>query len=202
MAINSDKKSTTPNAKKTGGGGGGAKFFAAYMRREGPKAPGSKLIPIGKPNCFNGLKFLNTGVLESTDRSDFERIVKQYGGAIVSSVTKKLDYLVVGNDPGHAKIKSAEELKVKQINEDEFLQLIITKSGITKPKYEGMEDMEMDMCENDENAQKESNIPAEKNSSSSGKLKKLLVDSDDEEPVRSEPKKEQKSPEKKQAVCF
>jgi replication factor C subunit 1 len=203
MAINSDKK--TEAGKKTasseGSNKGGAKFFAAYMRRDGPKAPGSKPIPIGKANCFAGLKFLCTGVLESTERPEFERLVKQYGGSIISGVTKKLDYLVVGNDPGHAKLKTADELKIKQLTEDQFLQLIVTKSGITgTPRYEGMEELDAEMAaammdsENDENEPKDANKKS--------KLKKLLVESDDETPVRSEsPKKEAaKTPEKKHNV--
>lgn len=139
----------TPSAKKPAN-----RFYAAYMRREGPKNPGSKPIPIGKPNCFAGLKFLTTGVLDSLDRDECKRIIEKYGGHIISGVTKKLDYLIVGEDSGYAKIQKANELNVKQINEDQFLQLICEKSGITNPTYEksdfSVEDLDESMKKEDE----------------------------------------------------
>lgn len=133
----SKEKNSTPKR-------GGNKYYAAYMRRDGPKNPGSKPVPIGKPDCFAGLKFLVTGVLNSLDRDECKRIVEKYGGSIISGVTKKLDFLVVGEDAGLSKIQKANELNIKQINEDEFLQLICSRSGITKPKYEETEIVMMD----------------------------------------------------------
>jgi replication factor C subunit 1 len=133
--------STTTGAKKPGN-----KYYAAYMRREGPKNPGSKRIPIGKKNCFEGLKFLITGVLDSIDRDECKCIVEKYGGSVVSGVTKKLDYLIVGEDAGEAKLSKADELNIKKINEDEFLELICKKSGITNPKYED-DDQQMNVDE-------------------------------------------------------
>lgn len=120
------------------------KFYAAYMRREGPKNPGSKPIPIGKKDCFAGLKFLITGVLDSLERDECKSIVEKYGGHVVSGVSKKLDYMIVGEDAGQSKLEKATELNIKQINEDEFLQLICAKSGIKEPKYEQEPDISMD----------------------------------------------------------
>lgn len=142
------------------------------MRREGPKNPGSKPIPIGKKECFAGLKFLTTGVLDSLDRDECKTIIEKYGGSMISGVTKKLDYLIVGEDAGQSKLDKAKELNVKQLNEDEFLKLICTKSGITNPKYEN-NDVEM-MSLDDDNA----NIKTE----SEEKIKKKL-DLDDEEVI-------------------
>ena len=118
---------------------GANKFYAAYMRREGPKNPGSKRVPIGKKDCFQGIKFLLTGVLDSLDREECKSIVEKYGGSVVSGVTKKLDYLIVGEDAGESKLSKAKELNVKQISEDEFLNLICLKSGIKNPTYESNE---------------------------------------------------------------
>ena len=194
MTISTEKKNTP--GKVTGG----AKFFAAYMRREGPKAPGSKPIPIGKKGCFKNLKFLCTGVLDSLNRDEFKRIVEQYEGSLLSAVSKNLNFLVVGNDAGHAKLEKARELKIKQLNEDEFLKLICIKSGINNPTYEGDDAPPMDL-DNGEVANDE-NEPI--NSSSSNKLKKLKVvedDDDEDAPVAKLVKKEEsKTPEKKAKV--
>lgn len=155
--LSPKEKEKDPPAKK-----GGNKYYAAYMRRDGPKNPGSKPVPIGKSDCFAGLKFLVTGVLDSLDRDEFKKIVEKYGGSCISGVTKKLDYLIVGEDAGEAKIQKAKELNVKQISEDEFLQLICNRSGISNPKYEQSE-VEMMIDETVIEPEVKQEIKAEKN---------------------------------------
>ena len=54
---------------------------------------------------------------------------------MTSAVSGKTTYLVVGDDPGESKIKKATEKGVKQIDEDELLELIKTKPG-KKSKFE------------------------------------------------------------------
>ena len=89
------------------------------------------------------------------DREECKGIIEKYGGSCISGVTKKLDYLIVGEDGGQSKIEKATELNIKQINEDEFLQLICTKSGIKNPTYESSVDVEMQPNEEKENHTKE-----------------------------------------------
>lgn len=72
---------------------------------------------------LQGLTFLFTGELESFTRTEAERKVEELGGKVVSSVSKKLSYLVVGHNPG-SKLKKAESLGVKIIYEKDFLKLI------------------------------------------------------------------------------
>lgn len=179
----SEKDETT---KTTPGKKGGSKFYAAYMRREGPKNPGSKRIPIGKKDCFAGLKFLVTGVMDSLDRQECQRIVEKYGGSCISGVTKKLDYLIVGQDAGQSKLNKADELNIKQISEDQFLELICKKSGITNPKYEdeGDDQMQMDVDEDiKKEPEEDEEVVVQKSSSKSGKRPnlKLLDESDEDE---------------------
>lgn len=128
----------------------GSQYYAAYMRREGPKNPGSKPVPIGKPGCFNNLKFCVTGVLDSLQRDECKSIVEKYGGSLVTGISKKVDYLIVGDEAGQSKISKAEELNLKQLSEDEFLQLICIKSNISKPKYEGDDEPMMTTGDDDD----------------------------------------------------
>jgi DNA ligase (NAD+) len=65
-----------------------------------------------------GKSFLFTGAL-STPRKETEARVKEKGGRILSGVSKKLDYLVVGEKPG-SKLKKAEALGVKVLTEEEL----------------------------------------------------------------------------------
>jgi len=56
--------------------------YRAYQasRAAGPKAPGSKEIPEGQPNCLAGLAFVFTGELESLGRDEASELVKRYSG--------------------------------------------------------------------------------------------------------------------------
>ena len=51
--------------------------YRDYLNRSGPKALGSKVIPEGEENCFEGLTFVITGVLESLEREEAADIVKR-----------------------------------------------------------------------------------------------------------------------------
>ncbi len=72
----------------------------------------------------NGI-FLNkilmfTGKLKNISRAEAKSIVENNGGKIVSNVSKKLDYLIAGEKPTTRKIKLANELNIKIINQVEF----------------------------------------------------------------------------------
>lgn len=107
-------------------------LYHKQKKRGGVPFPGSKEVPEGKPNCFNGLTFIATGQMQSLDRDEIAEIVKKYGGRVVTGVSKKVNYMVVGDEAGPMKIAKAEELNIIQISEDEFLDLIREKSGIAK----------------------------------------------------------------------
>ena len=75
-----------------------------------------------KSNVLNNRKFLFTGSLKLS-RDKIEDIVRKKGGKILSSVSKNLDYLVVGDKPG-SKINKAKKLGIKIIDEKEVLKLL------------------------------------------------------------------------------
>jgi len=72
---------------------------------------------------LEGLSFVFTGSLALFKRNEAEGIVKSMGGKASSSVSKKTDYVVAGENPG-SKYDKAKELGVKIITEDEFKRLI------------------------------------------------------------------------------
>jgi len=75
-------------------------------------------------NILDGKKFLVTGTLEKYGRSQAKELIEANGGKVISAVSKKLDYLVVGAKPG-SKVAKAEKLgTVTILNEQEFLELI------------------------------------------------------------------------------
>jgi DNA ligase (NAD+) len=73
---------------------------------------------------LEGQTFLFTGTLSKLKRSDAEEIVEKNGGSILSGVSSKLNYLVVGEDAG-SKLEKAKKINtIKIISEDQFLKLI------------------------------------------------------------------------------
>ena len=51
-------------------------------------------------------------------------LIEENSGTTVSSVSKKLNYLITGEKPTKKKIESAKALKIKIINQDEFLKML------------------------------------------------------------------------------
>ncbi len=70
-----------------------------------------------------GMTFVLTGGLVTMSRDEAKEKIESLGGKSVSSVSKKTDFVIVGNDAG-SKFQKAIELGVKTINEKEFLDLI------------------------------------------------------------------------------
>ncbi|MGL4999245.1 MAG: NAD-dependent DNA ligase LigA, partial [Cetobacterium sp.] len=72
---------------------------------------------------FIGKTFLFTGKLQKFKREEIKELIQNLGGSNLSTVSKKLDYLIVGEDAG-SKLKKAEELgNITILTEDEFLKL-------------------------------------------------------------------------------
>jgi len=72
---------------------------------------------------LKGLVFVFTGTLESMTRDEAKRKVIELGGEVASSVSKRVNIVVVGKEPG-SKLEKAKKLKIKIIKEKEFLDLL------------------------------------------------------------------------------
>jgi DNA ligase (NAD+) len=76
-----------------------------------------------KPQTLSGLTLVVTGSLENFTRDGVSEAITERGGKAASSVSKKTDYVVVGDSPG-SKAARAEELGVAIIDEATFIQLL------------------------------------------------------------------------------
>ncbi len=76
-----------------------------------------------KKSAISGKTFVLTGTLNSLTRDDAKVKIKELGGKVLGSVSAKLDYLVVGQDPG-SKYEKAKSLGVEIIDENKFLKMI------------------------------------------------------------------------------
>lgn len=74
-------------------------------------------------NPFFNRTVIFTGSLERHTRSEASDLVKQRGGKITSSVSKSVDYVIAGNDPG-SKYDKALKLGVTILSEDEFIDML------------------------------------------------------------------------------
>ena len=107
--------------------------FKKFVSRGGARNPGSKEVPKGSQDCFDGLVFVLTGVYESLEREEMFEIIKNLGGKVTTSVSKNTSFLVVGEEAGECKLARAKTIGTKLLTEDEFLNLLRQK---TKEKTE------------------------------------------------------------------
>lgn len=72
---------------------------------------------------FSGKTFVLTGTLETYSRSEAAALIRERGGKITDSVSKKTDFLIAGEDPG-SKMEKAQHLQVKIVMEKDFLNML------------------------------------------------------------------------------
>jgi DNA ligase (NAD+) len=70
-----------------------------------------------------GKTFVITGTLPTLKRKEVEDLIKQAGGKVSSSVSKKTDYVVVGTDPG-SKLTKAQDLGITQLSQQQLLEML------------------------------------------------------------------------------
>tara|TARA_B100000287_G_scaffold429279_1_gene482274 strand:+ start:192 stop:2213 length:2022 start_codon:yes stop_codon:yes gene_type:complete len=79
---------------------------------------------INNSGKLKNLSFMITGKLQSISRAEIKSIIEKNSGKILSSVSKKLDYLIVGDKPTTKKVNQAKELDVKLLNQNELDKLL------------------------------------------------------------------------------
>ena len=72
---------------------------------------------------LSGKAFVLTGTLPNLKRDEAKRRIQEAGGRVVSSVSKKTDYLIAGDESG-SKLRKAEELNITILGEAELLELL------------------------------------------------------------------------------
>jgi len=73
-------------------------------------------------NIFNNKIFVLTGSLIELTRGEAKDRIREYGGNVASAVSKKIDYVVVGDNPG-SKYEKAKKLGLEIITEKEFIKM-------------------------------------------------------------------------------
>jgi len=108
-----------------------AKSIVNFFDQSGTREVMQKLKKAGvhfafkekKSGSLRGKSFVVTGTLKNFSRHEAELAIKMAGGSVSSSVSKNIDYLVLGEDPG-SKYDKALKLQVSLLSEKEFIKLL------------------------------------------------------------------------------
>ncbi|HRZ97490.1 MAG TPA: NAD-dependent DNA ligase LigA [Paludibacter sp.] len=75
-------------------------------------------------DVLNGMSVVISGTFEHHSRDEYKNIIEQYGGKNTGSVSAKTSFILAGENMGPEKLKKAENLGVKIVNETDFLLMI------------------------------------------------------------------------------
>ena len=73
---------------------------------------------------LKGLTIIASGKLKNFSREEIKKAIEDNGGKPVSSISKKTNYLLSGENTGNKKLEKAKELNIPIISEDEFIKMI------------------------------------------------------------------------------
>ena len=77
-----------------------------------------------KNGLLKNKTFLVTGKLNGISRAEVKSLIEKNSGSTLSSVSKKLNYLIIGDKPTKIKVANAKELKISIINQTQFLKML------------------------------------------------------------------------------
>ena len=77
-----------------------------------------------KNGVFKNITFMLTGKVNGISRAEAKSLIEENSGTNVSSVSKKLNYLIVGEKPTKRKIETAKDLKIKTLDQSQFLKML------------------------------------------------------------------------------
>ncbi len=82
--------------------------------------------------AFTGKTFVLTGSLPTLSRDDASALIRDAGGSVTGSVSKKTHFLLAGESAG-SKLDKAQELGVEVLSEDQFLSMLKKKKALPSP---------------------------------------------------------------------
>ena len=77
-----------------------------------------------KNGLLNEKTFMVTGKLNGISRAEAKSLIEENSGTSVSTVTKKLNYLIIGEKPTKKKVDKAKEFKISIIDQNQFLKML------------------------------------------------------------------------------
>ena len=82
------------------------------------------VVQANKNGLLKNKTFMLTGKLEGMSRAEAKSLIEQNSGKIISNVSSKLNYLIIGKKPTNKKIILAKDLKINVITQKEWLAML------------------------------------------------------------------------------
>ncbi len=81
-------------------------------------------ISVKKKGLLKDKTFLVTGKLQGMSRAEIKSLIELNSGTTVSGVSKKLNFLIIGEKPTKKKVEMAKQLEIEILNQDQFLNML------------------------------------------------------------------------------
>lgn len=98
--------------------------YVERLRAAGLQFVSEKKVVAQESDSLAGKTFLYTGTFTNFTREAIEERIAANGGKLLSGVSKKLNFLIVGDGAGPSKVAKAQQLNVPMITEDEFMAML------------------------------------------------------------------------------
>lgn len=96
----------------------------ARLKKYGVQLEVTAESQVGKTSILQGKTFVVSGVFAHFERNDLKKSIEDNGGKVASSISKKTDYVVAGDNMGPSKRTKAEDLGIPIISETDYLKMI------------------------------------------------------------------------------
>ncbi|WP_139958660.1 NAD-dependent DNA ligase LigA [Flavicella sediminum] len=98
--------------------------LVARLRTYGVQLEVSAESLVGKTEKLEGAVFVVSGVFHKMSRNELKKAIEDNGGKVSSSISKKTNYVVAGENMGPSKLEKASSLGVPIISEDDFIKML------------------------------------------------------------------------------
>ena len=95
------------------------------LRQAGLQFEGESLQPSAVSHQLDGMRIVISGTFSLHSRDEYKEMIEAHGGKNVGSVSKKTSFILAGENMGPEKRKKAEDLGIRLMTEEEFLEMIV-----------------------------------------------------------------------------
>ena len=103
--------------------------FVQRLKEAGLQMQISEEQANAQSNLLQGQSVVISGVFKHHSRDEYKAIIEQHGGRNVGSISAKTSFILAGENMGPSKLEKANKLGIRIMNEDEFLEMLVSQEG-------------------------------------------------------------------------